>query len=132
MYGYHGKRPLDFLRITMAMPRLVAPAKRLLEQGFKFGTFSTQSYSPYEANIDFEIRWVGNTASHASGHRTNTCALEQHTNEPETFLHENVRLEHTHTDIYKDVCNRTSSSGSWWTVTWSAAAGLNCPKGSTA
>ncbi|KAK1878076.1 DNA polymerase delta catalytic subunit [Dissostichus eleginoides] len=36
MYGYHGKRILDFLRITMAMPRLIAPAKRLLEQGFKF------------------------------------------------------------------------------------------------
>ncbi|KAI4821669.1 hypothetical protein KUCAC02_007263 [Chaenocephalus aceratus] len=36
MYGYHGKRILDFLRITMTMPRLIAPAKRLLEQGFKF------------------------------------------------------------------------------------------------
>uniref|UniRef100_A0A3B1JRC5 DNA polymerase n=1 Tax=Astyanax mexicanus TaxID=7994 RepID=A0A3B1JRC5_ASTMX len=58
MYGYHGSRPLDFLRITMAMPRLVAPAKRLLEQGFKFANFSTQSYSPYEANIDFEIRFM--------------------------------------------------------------------------
>lgn len=56
MYGYHGKRPLDFLRITMAMPRLVAPAKRILEQGFKFAHFSIQSYSAYEANIDFEIR----------------------------------------------------------------------------
>lgn len=112
MYGYHGKRPLDFLRITMAMPRLVAPAKRLLEQGFKFGTFSTQSYSPYEANIDFEIRLVGNTAVDTG------LTPVRHTNEPETFLHENVRLEHTHTDISKDVCNRTSSSGSWWTVTW--------------
>ncbi|XP_076121687.1 DNA polymerase delta catalytic subunit [Alosa pseudoharengus] len=58
MYGYHGNRPQDFLRITMAMPRLVAPAKRLLEQGFKFGSFPPQSYSPYEANIDFEIRFM--------------------------------------------------------------------------
>lgn len=58
MYGYHGKRSLDFLRITMAMPRLVAPAKRLLEQGFKFGPFPIQSYQSYEANIDFEIRCV--------------------------------------------------------------------------
>lgn len=58
MYGYHGKRILDFLRITMAMPRLIAPAKRLLEQGFKFGPFSIQSYQSYEANIDFEIRCV--------------------------------------------------------------------------
>ncbi|KAL2100877.1 hypothetical protein ACEWY4_002638 [Coilia grayii] len=58
MYGYHGNQPLDFLRITMAMPRLIAPAKRLLEQGFKFASFPTQSYSPYEANIDFEIRFM--------------------------------------------------------------------------
>lgn len=58
MYGYHGKRSLDFLRITMAMPRLIAPAKRLLEQGLKFGPFPLQSYQSYEANIDFEIRCV--------------------------------------------------------------------------
>lgn len=58
MYGYHGKRILDFLRITMAMPRLIAPAKRLLEQGFKFGPFPIQSYQSYEANIDFEIRFM--------------------------------------------------------------------------
>ena len=58
MYGYHGKNILDFLRITMAMPRLIAPAKRLLEQGIKFGPFPLQNYQSYEANIDFEIRSV--------------------------------------------------------------------------
>ncbi|XP_032394582.1 DNA polymerase delta catalytic subunit [Etheostoma spectabile] len=58
MYGYHGKNVLDFLRITMAMPRLIAPAKRLLEQGFKFGPFPTQAYQSFEANIDFEIRFM--------------------------------------------------------------------------
>uniref|UniRef100_A0A1A8FPQ3 DNA polymerase n=3 Tax=Nothobranchius korthausae TaxID=1143690 RepID=A0A1A8FPQ3_9TELE len=58
MYGYHGQRSLDFLRITMAMPRLIAPAKRLLEQGFKFGHFPIQNYQAYEANIDFEIRFM--------------------------------------------------------------------------
>uniref|UniRef100_A0A8C7JDM1 DNA polymerase n=1 Tax=Oncorhynchus kisutch TaxID=8019 RepID=A0A8C7JDM1_ONCKI len=58
MYGYHGKRIADFLRITMAMPRLIAPAKRLLEQGFKFEPFPIQSFSSYEANIDFEIRFM--------------------------------------------------------------------------
>uniref|UniRef100_A0A8C6KEV0 DNA polymerase n=1 Tax=Nothobranchius furzeri TaxID=105023 RepID=A0A8C6KEV0_NOTFU len=58
MYGYHGQRSLDFLRITMAMPRLIAPAKRLLEQGFKFGHYPIQNYQAYEANIDFEIRFM--------------------------------------------------------------------------
>lgn len=42
----------------MAMPRLIAPAKRLLEQGIKFGPFPLQNYQSYEANIDFEIRCV--------------------------------------------------------------------------
>ncbi|KAJ3583701.1 hypothetical protein NHX12_015815 [Muraenolepis orangiensis] len=58
MYGYHGKNVLDFLRITMAMPRLIAPAKRLLEQGIKFGPFPLHSFQTYEANIDFEIRFM--------------------------------------------------------------------------
>ena len=58
MYGYHGKRSLDFLRITMATPRLIAPAKRLLEQGLKFGPFPLQSHQAFESNIDFEIRCV--------------------------------------------------------------------------
>lgn len=58
MYGYHGKRSLDFLRVTMAMPRLIAPAKRLLEQGLKFGPFPFQCYQAFESNIDFEIRCV--------------------------------------------------------------------------
>ncbi|XP_008303353.1 DNA polymerase delta catalytic subunit [Stegastes partitus] len=58
MYGYHGNQSLEFLRITMAMPRLIAPAKRLLEQGFKFGPFPLQCYQAFEANIDFEIRFM--------------------------------------------------------------------------
>lgn len=58
MYHYRGNRPHEFLRITMAMPRLIAPAKRILEQGFKFANFATQSYQGFEANIDFEIRCV--------------------------------------------------------------------------
>uniref|UniRef100_H3B666 DNA polymerase n=1 Tax=Latimeria chalumnae TaxID=7897 RepID=H3B666_LATCH len=58
IYGYHGKRKIPFLKITMALPRLIAPAKRLLEQGFRFGPFSVQAYQSYEANIDFEIRFM--------------------------------------------------------------------------
>ncbi|KAM9299230.1 DNA polymerase delta catalytic subunit [Gastrophryne carolinensis] len=58
MYGYHGKKILPFLKITMALPRLIAPAKRLLEQGLRFGSFPTQCYQAYEANIDFEIRFM--------------------------------------------------------------------------
>ncbi|KAM4704499.1 DNA polymerase delta catalytic subunit [Rhinophrynus dorsalis] len=58
MYGYHGKRILPFLKTTMALPRLIAPAKRLLEQGLRVGTFPFHCYQAYEANIDFEIRFM--------------------------------------------------------------------------
>ena len=57
IYGYHGNRKLPFLKITMALPRLIAPAKRLLEQGFTCPGYSVHGYQCYETNIDFEIRY---------------------------------------------------------------------------
>lgn len=56
MFGYHGHGPSPFLRITLALPRLVAPARRLLEQGIRVAGLGTPSFAPYEANVDFEIR----------------------------------------------------------------------------
>lgn len=57
MFGYHGHGPSPFLRITLALPRLVAPARRLLEQGVRVAGLGTPSFAPYEANVDFEIRY---------------------------------------------------------------------------
>lgn len=56
MYGYHGQRLMPFLKVVMALPRLIAPAKRLLEQGLRCGTLGLHGFQAYEANIDFEIR----------------------------------------------------------------------------
>lgn len=56
MFGYHGHGPSPFLRITLALPRLMAPARRLLEQGVRVPGLGTPSFAPYEANVDFEIR----------------------------------------------------------------------------
>ncbi|XP_069461450.1 DNA polymerase delta catalytic subunit isoform X2 [Ambystoma mexicanum] len=58
IYGYHGKRIMPFLKITMALQRLIAPAKRLLELGLRVGPFPMHCYQSYEANIDFEIRFM--------------------------------------------------------------------------
>ena len=55
IYGFHGNRKIPFLRITMALPRLIAPAKRILETGFKFASFPERGYSTYESNIDYEV-----------------------------------------------------------------------------
>ncbi|XP_037056261.1 DNA polymerase delta catalytic subunit isoform X3 [Peromyscus leucopus] len=58
MFGYHGHGPSPFLRIILALPRLVAPARRLLEQGIRVPGLGTPSFAPYEANVDFEIRFM--------------------------------------------------------------------------
>lgn len=56
IYGYNGNRKIKFLCITMALPKLIAPAKRILETGFRFGEFPEKGYSSYESNIDYEVR----------------------------------------------------------------------------
>ncbi|XP_030053826.1 DNA polymerase delta catalytic subunit isoform X1 [Microcaecilia unicolor] len=61
IYGYHKKKLLPFLKITMALPRLLAPAKRLLEQGLRCGPLPVHCYQAFEANIDFEIRFMVDT-----------------------------------------------------------------------
>ncbi|KAK2507403.1 hypothetical protein MC885_019725 [Smutsia gigantea] len=58
MFGYHGHGPSPFLRITLVLPRLMAPARRLLEQGIRVAGLGTPSFAPYEANVDFEIRFM--------------------------------------------------------------------------
>lgn len=56
IYGYHGNRKIPFIKITVAIPRLIAPAKRLLEQGFNCPGYGQYGFQSYESNIDFEIR----------------------------------------------------------------------------
>lgn len=57
MYGYAGSEKSLFLKITVAVPRLIAPCKRLLESENIFSDLKHQ-YSAFESNIDFDIRWV--------------------------------------------------------------------------
>ncbi|RUS73135.1 hypothetical protein EGW08_019097, partial [Elysia chlorotica] len=61
IYGYHGNRKVPFLKITVALPRLIAPAKRMLEQGFVCPGYSQFGFQSYESNIDFEIRFMADT-----------------------------------------------------------------------
>uniref|UniRef100_A0A452GRX2 DNA polymerase delta catalytic subunit n=1 Tax=Gopherus agassizii TaxID=38772 RepID=A0A452GRX2_9SAUR len=58
MYGYHGQRRLPFLKVTLALPRLVAPAKRLLEQGLRS---PAHSFSPPRFMVDRDVvgcNWI--------------------------------------------------------------------------
>ena len=43
-------------QITVALPRFIAAAKRLLERGEIAQPFNQYTYTAYESNIDFEIR----------------------------------------------------------------------------
>ncbi|KAK4320604.1 hypothetical protein Pmani_008540 [Petrolisthes manimaculis] len=62
IYGFHGNRPAPFLRITLALPRLVAAARRLLGEGKVYvPSIGTPVYEAYESNIDFEIRFMVDT-----------------------------------------------------------------------
>ncbi|XP_072033784.1 DNA polymerase delta catalytic subunit-like [Amphiura filiformis] len=61
LYGYHGMKSIPFLKITVAYPKLIAPCKRLLEQGISVPPYPAQGFQSYESNIDFEIRFMVDT-----------------------------------------------------------------------
>lgn len=67
IYGFHGNKKQPFLKIIMAVPRLLAAAKRLLEGGFSFGSYPPQEYQVYESNTEFEIRYVLSTIPSLTG-----------------------------------------------------------------
>ena len=53
---FQGDRRSLFVRVLLAAPRLLPPARRLLEEGLRWGALGVQPAPPFEANIDFEIR----------------------------------------------------------------------------
>lgn len=62
IYGFHGNRKARFLKITLALPRLIAAAKRLLGDGkVDVAGLGCPAYEAYESNIDFEIRFMVDT-----------------------------------------------------------------------
>ena len=56
--GYHGNTKKKFLKITIALPKLVAPARRILETGFSVPGYGEQGFQTFESNIDFEVRFM--------------------------------------------------------------------------
>uniref|UniRef100_A0A1B6CWL1 DNA polymerase n=1 Tax=Clastoptera arizonana TaxID=38151 RepID=A0A1B6CWL1_9HEMI len=70
LYGYTGNEKSLFLKITVALPRLIAAAKRLLEKENVYPTFSEHCYKMYESNVDFDIRFM------VDCHITGCCWIE--------------------------------------------------------
>lgn len=62
IYQFQGNQKIPFIKITMAFPKLIAPAKRLLEKSeVTVKGFPNHQYRAFEANIDFEIRFMADT-----------------------------------------------------------------------
>lgn len=61
MLGYHGEEKYKFIKIVLALPRLIAAAKRLLERTIVYSAFDFQDCRSYESNIDFDIRFMVDT-----------------------------------------------------------------------
>ena len=59
IYTFHGNKKSLFLKITMSLPKFVAPAKRILENGFECPPkYTLHAYQPYESDVNFEIRFM--------------------------------------------------------------------------
>jgi len=58
LYGYHGEELEKYLKITMALPKLVPAAKRLLEKETVLPTFSGHNYRMFETNVDYDMRFM--------------------------------------------------------------------------
>jgi len=56
LLGYNGESKMRFIRITLALPRLIAPAKRLLEREAIYPSVGSHTFQAFESNIDFDIR----------------------------------------------------------------------------
>lgn len=61
LLGYHGEEKFQFIKIVLALPKLIAAAKRLLERTIIYQSFDFQDCRSYESNIDFDIRFMVDT-----------------------------------------------------------------------
>ncbi|XP_024939550.1 DNA polymerase delta catalytic subunit isoform X2 [Cephus cinctus] len=61
MYGYAGEEKMLFLKITVALPKLIAPCKRLLSKETVYAAF-IHEYRSFESNIDFDVRFMVDTS----------------------------------------------------------------------
>ncbi|KAJ9587970.1 hypothetical protein L9F63_018599 [Diploptera punctata] len=61
LMGYSGDKNVNFIKITVALPRLIAAAKRLLERDTIYPPAGSHNFQAYESNIDFDIRFMVDT-----------------------------------------------------------------------
>lgn len=61
IYGYTGENLENFIKITVALPKLCAAVKRLLEKETMMSSMDFQDCRAFESQIDFDIRFMVET-----------------------------------------------------------------------
>lgn len=61
IHYYTGDEKQNFIKITMALPRLIAAVKRLLEREVVLPDINFQDCRCFESNIDFDVRFMVET-----------------------------------------------------------------------
>lgn len=61
LYSYAGDENMQFIRISVVLPKMIAATKRLLEREVIYEKFDFQDCRTFETNIDFDIRFMVDT-----------------------------------------------------------------------
>lgn len=61
LYRYAGEDKVKFIKITVALPRILAAVKRLVEKEIIMPSMDFQDCRAFESNIDFDIRFMVDT-----------------------------------------------------------------------
>lgn len=56
LMGYTGDENLNFLKIMVALPTLVATTKRMIETTVVYQALANTSISFFESNVDIDLR----------------------------------------------------------------------------
>ena len=60
MYGFYFNKMFPFVKITMSSPKLIAPARRVINS-INLPPFGPVIYQSFESNVDFEVRFMVDT-----------------------------------------------------------------------
>jgi len=58
LWGYRFGKVSDFIKVTVAVPPLVATSRRLLEQGLHMGVLGRREFQTYESNLPYVLRFM--------------------------------------------------------------------------
>ncbi|XP_074660043.1 DNA polymerase delta catalytic subunit-like [Tubulanus polymorphus] len=61
IYGFHGNQKTTFMKITVALPTLLAACRRIMESGFQIPDYGHQAFSVYECDIAYVVRFMVDT-----------------------------------------------------------------------